>query len=217
MPRPVAVLVFLVLAATLTLAEIKIGHRKFEQNCTVNRDCEKPLKCIPVTFDKGPCGTRTPNGNHRCQCRMPSGLGQMCNDLQDCINLRCVNNSCLHRGRENRACGPYLDDRDCEDGFTCLKSKCTAKVDEDEYCEVFWNCKGKLACIKNRCRPKSRPGGPCDSSIDCENSICVMNDKGERRCSSDIQAILGSVVAFTVVVATTGTLQFCAWRPRRRG
>lgn len=211
---------------SLTLAEIRIGYRGWRENCTVNRDCKRHMKCIPVTMDNGTCGTLTSDGKHRCLCVSPSRIGHRCNDLQDCVNSRCnglddcsrcVNGFCKVRGGEGVSCGPYLDDRDCKDGFTCLNGTCTTKVKEKGRCDVFWNCEKDLACIKNSCLPKSSPGGPCDSSIDCKNSICVLNNDGSRTCSSDIQAILGSVVAFTVVVATTGTLQFCAWRPRRRG
>ena len=83
-------------------------------------------------------------------------------------------------------------------------------------CEAFWNCEVGYTCIKDKCSKKSKPGQECESSIDCENSICKKDvGKPIGVCDADIASIMGSVVAFTVVIATTGTLQYCAWKPRR--
>jgi len=187
-----------------------------------NRECKRPLSCIPVTGEPGSdCSVPTSTNGARCQCVMPSRKSLNCNDLADCKGtLRCIGGQCIGVGRENRKCNERVFDGDCAKGYTCWNSTCVPFRSEGAACKVFWNCKDNMACIGSRCRKKSTPGLPCESSIDCLNSICTQKkttaNTTVKVCDSDIPSIMGSVVAFTFVIATTGTLQFCAWRPRRR-
>lgn len=197
--------------------EIARGTKKHKESCQVNWDCMPSLTCVPQTTE-GNC-TPIHDNKNRCLCLMPSRFAMACNDKEDCENdLRCIRGFCSDPGKNGTVCAPHLDDGDCDTGFTCINESCLPKSDINKTCNVFWNCIDGLglACINNTCQKLSKPGGPCDSSIDCDNSICALGTDGKRRCDSDISSIMGSLVAFCVVMITIGTLQFYAWRPRRR-
>lgn len=217
----VAVIVLILLISGVALGEIKTGVVEWKEPCIKNRECRHPMKCIPATREQGDCSIKTSNNLPRCRCLMPSRKAHNCNDLADCKKpLRCIGGQCISKGLDNRKCNERIFDGDCGDGFTCYNLTCVPFRKEGAGCRVFWNCEGDLACIGNKCAPKSSPGLPCESSIDCRSSICTLKKNKDgtevKQCDSDIPSIMGSVVAFTFVIATTGTLQFCAWRPRRR-
>lgn len=204
----------LLLLVRRSSCEIIRGTKVLNQPCRINWDCATGLTCIPKTT-----GSNCTKNKNQCWCVVPSKFTGPCNDKADCqSNLRCINGFCVQPGRNDTSCAPYLDDGDCDRGFTCINTKCAPKSKVNETCNVFWNCRDGegLTCINKTCQLMSKPGQPCDSSIDCDNSICALGADKKRRCDSDIASIMGSLVAFCVVIITTGTLQFCAWRPRRR-
>lgn len=211
---PLCLLCFLALAS-LCLAGVNAGTLSPNQVCEKNVDCKlirgrRALSCIPH--------------ENELKCRPKGDKAKPCNDLRDCDEtmdfngnkLRCLNGICALPGKLGTNCSQYLDDGDCEGRNTCIQKTCRERSKIGGVCDVFWNCEDGLACIRSRCRKKSGHGGLCDSSIDCINSVCARTKSGEHRCDSDIGSIFGSLVAFTFVIITTGTLQFCAWRPRRR-
>lgn len=213
MPSPHFLL--LLALAGLSLAAPDAGTVSLNHKCEKNVDCKpihglRKLSCVPH--------------ENALKCRPKGDKAKACNDLRDCdetldfggSRLRCLNGMCALPGRLGTNCSQYLDDGDCAGSSTCIGNVCREKSGVGGVCDVFWNCKDGLACIGGKCSRKSRHGGPCDSSIDCINSVCSLTKKGERRCDSDIGSIFGSLVAFTFVIVTTGTLQFCAWRPKRR-
>lgn len=217
MPATLFLSLFLFLATTPSRGVIRRGTVAWRGNCTLNWDCEHNLTCVPVVNGSSNCLDPTASGNPRCQCRLPSTHGGICNDLADCAKgLRCIKGLCVVPGAKGTLCGPSLDDGDCDSTSTCINGLCRSPAKENGTCEVFWNCDDGLACIGKTCRPKSKQGEPCDSSIDCETYICAKDANGVNKCDSDVASIMGSLVAFCVVILTTGTLQFCAWRPRRR-
>ncbi len=199
----------LVLLFALAKAASELVPQSIEPNgiCKKNFECRTGFTCAPTQVPK------------ETRCMTIRTAGGQCNDLQDCaqsLKLRCIRGVCVEPGKFGTPCEQYLDDGDCVEGFTCINRTCSRHSDKNGTCDVFWNCKRGLTCIKKQCREKSRHGGDCDSSIDCENAVCTLNSKGEYKCDSDIGSIFGSLIAFTFVIVTTSTLQFCAWRPRRR-
>lgn len=171
--------------------------------CAINQDCVPGTSCVGKL------------------CKPIGKMGAPCDDLEDCSGtLRCIRGLCSKRSELGGNCEReyILEEGDCASNLACINSTCVRPSGSGGVCTWFWHCQRGLTCIAGKCRPKSRNGGPCDSSVDCLDAICRKRHGNELgTCDPDIRSILASVVAFTFVIVTTGTLQFCAWRPRVRG
>ena len=146
--------------------------------------CDETLDCVfyqSLTCAGGICEPRSCTQNQECdyefgqscisnECLNRSGLGGLCDDVDDCSTSMCVDDVCVDCVTAN----------DCNANHQCDASGLCVE------CIVNQDCSGQESCVFNHCEAKSGQGGDCDDSGDCIVPLsCVGETCAYVSCNSN--------------------------------
>jgi hypothetical protein len=197
-------------------APLVCAFRRCHQQCTDDRDCTRPSRCVPADRPFNVCllPQDVPDGGCRYNSQCPEGL--VCNRDFECrseclATIDCLPGQvCVERGcafPDEEVDGGYLVPpgaqvvsglcryhSDCAQPLACLGGVCLPECREDRDCAVGFSCLG------GRCAVPAADGGfdggarciyssDCELPLVCRSGFCVPECRQDRDCAAGFSCL----------------------------